>query len=341
MELMKQPAIAAGLFFLVILLTVLTGCAKPQEGTPAPVTLAAQPAETVTIDPEVAGTATVQDPVNPTAIAGKGNKNKNPPTDGPVTITIHSARKVLGLGTPGKIYLGADPGDVFLILNITVKNTDDQDYNFTSNSIVVRNIERNTRTSHILTWHTAIKKSLDNLLLPPVILGRDDTVTGQVLFQTNDSEDYMVTLVDANRSGISSRPVDFHELLTTRNPVTVTINNVSKVSKFPDTAPMPGHIFLVLNVTIHNTDLKNGFPLALESMDLTDLRTYDYAPHSLNNGPNLMKNFAHPVGTDIMIGQNNSVSGQIIFGIADAPEYRLNLMDANRTIIATRIVRAG
>jgi hypothetical protein len=54
-----------------------------------------------------------------------------------------------------------------------------------------------------------------------------------------------------------------------------------------------------------------------------------------------MRNFPNPVRPEIMIGQNNSLSGQIVFGMADSPEYRLNLIDTNRTVIASRIIHAG
>jgi hypothetical protein len=337
---MRTRAIAAVCILLVILAALLAACTSPGAhpgASPAQtVQTGTVPAQEINepVSAQVQGTQPVK--------TGNRNGDKFPPPDGPVTITIHSAKKVLGLGTPGDIYIGADPGEVFLILDITVTNNGmGEGYVFTNRSIGVRDAGRTTGSNRQQTSHTAFRRSQDHLLIPPLTLNQGESLSGQVIFAVNDSEEYRVNLLDNSSGHLSSRAADFRSLLTTQHPVSITIDNVSKVANFTTTKPMPGHIFLVLNVTIKNNDIKEGYPFSWETVSLQDLRGSDYAPISLNNGPNLMTNFGNPVPPDIQIRLNKSVSGQLIFGIADSPEYRLNLIGANRSIIASRIIVAG
>jgi hypothetical protein len=240
------------------------------------------------------------------------------------------------------MYLGPKEGYVFLVLNITVNNNDVREgFVVTNSSVIVRNPERNTAANRFLTSHRAIRKYLENRIIPPVTIQQNGSVTGQVLFEIYDSAEYRVNLIDANRTVLSSRPISFASLMTTESPVSLTIIDVSKVQNFTTTRPLPGHIFLVLNVTVKNNNSKNGFDFGWQSTDLQDIRGSDYTLHSLNNGPNLMENFKNPLPPETTITQNDSITGQIIFGIADSTEYRMNLIDANRTIIASRIVDAA
>lgn len=336
---MRPRAVAAVFILLVIPAAFLAACT----GSGAPP--GTSPAQTVQN-----GTVPAQEIPRPvlTTVQGTqpektGSRHQDTlPPDGPVTLTIHSAKKVLGLGTPGDISIGADPGEVFLVLDITVTNNGlAEGYVFTNRSIGVHDVDQTTRSNRQQTSHTAFRKSQDHLLLPPLILDKGESLSGQVIFAINDSEEYRVNLIDNSSGHLSSRAADFRSLLTTQHPVSITIDNVSKVSNFTTIQPMPGHIFLVLNVTIKNNDMKNGYPFSWETVSLQDLRGSDYAAGSLNNGQNLMTNFKTPLPPDIRIGLNKSLSGQLVFGIADSPEYRLNLIDANRSIIASRIITAG
>ncbi len=336
---MRTRAIAVGCILLVILAALLAACTSSGTGLdPVP-----SPAQDGTVPArDIAETATTPDHTGQLVPAFIRNQKNNAPPDGPVTITVNSAKKVLGVGTPGKIYIGADPGEVFLVLDITVNNNGlAEGYVFTNRSIGVRNVEKNFVTVTQLKSHTAFQQSQDHLLIPPITVNQGDSLSGQVIFAVNDSAEYRVNLLYGNKSLLSTRPADFRPQLTTEHPVSMTINNVSKVTNFTEAEPMPGHIFLVLNVTITNNDIQDGYPFSWESVNLYDLRSGDYAPISLNNGPNLMTNFVNPVAPDRQIGQNKSVSGQIIFGIADSPVYRLNLVGANKTIIASRMIQAG
>jgi hypothetical protein len=109
-KIVEKPAIAAGCILIGIFATLFAGCISSGTGA-NPVPSPAQPALTVTVPArEISEPATT--PVQAAQPVTTGNRHggKNPPPDGPVSITVHAARKVLGFGTPGDIYIGADPG---------------------------------------------------------------------------------------------------------------------------------------------------------------------------------------------------------------------------------------
>jgi len=181
----------------------------------------------------------------------------------------------------------------------------------------------------------SLRKYLENPLVLPVTLQQNDIVTGQVLFETNDSMNYKVNLIDDNKNLIAFQPVSFENLFTTEDPVSITIHSARKVPNFTTSKPMPGHIFLILNVTIKNNDIREGFGFDFTSTQMYGLRNGEYERQSLNNGVNLIKNLENPIIVPTTIKQNGTKTGQLIFGIADSTEYRLNLIDNNKTIIAS------
>jgi hypothetical protein len=104
---------------------------------------------------------------------------------------------------------------------------------------------------------------------------------------------------------------------------------------------MGGRFFLILNVTIKNNGIKEGFVFDFTSTTIEDPTSGYYLSHSFNNVENMTKNLEKPILLPITIGQNKSVTGQILFSMPVSEEYRLNLIDTNKTIIASRIVNAG
>ncbi len=340
----ENSVVFAGFCILIVLSVSIAACTTLNSGTNNPVTApVVQPVQTSIVPASgIAEPATTQVSVVQPVNTGDQIGIRNQQPEEPVSITINSARKVLLLGTRDDIYLGPKEGYVFLILDVTVKNNDVREgFVFTNSSIIVRNPERNTGANRFLTSHRAIRKYLENRIIPPVTIQQNDSVTGQVPFEIYDSAEYRLNLIDTDKTVLASRPVSFNSLLTTQNPVSLTIIDVNKVQNFPATSPMPGHIFLVLNVTVKNNDVQDGFDFGWESTDLQDMMGSDYTLHSLNNGPNLMTNFKNPIPPETTIEQNDSITGQIVFGIADSTEYRLNLIDTNKTIIASRSIHAG
>jgi hypothetical protein len=172
-------------------------------------------------------------------------------------------------------------------------------------------------------------------------LNQDDTVTGQILFEMNDSVNYRVNLVDSNKTVLASQPVSFDNLLTNDAPVSITIHDARKVREFNSSmphpvSPNPGHIFLILNVTIKNNNVRGGYAFDFTSTHLQDLKNGNYERQSLNNGVNVIKNLENPIIVPTTIKQNGTKTGQLLFGIADSTDYRLNLICNNKTIVASR-----
>jgi hypothetical protein len=258
------------------------------------------------------------------------------PLTGPISITINSASKQLGLGEWGNVYSEPMAGNVYLVLNITVKNNDAKEgFNFSSSSLVVRDLDRGNK-NRAMYVRDSLRKYLENYIVLPVTMKQNDIVSGQVLFEMNDSMNYKVNLIDDNKNVITYQTINFDNLLTTENPVNITINSARKVPRFNTSYPFPGHIFLILNATIKNYGVRPGFVFEFTSVNVEDLRNGIKPEHSLNGGVNLMKNLENPLVPGTNIKQNESVTGQIIFGIADSTEYRMNLIDGNKTIIASR-----
>ncbi|MFA5415817.1 MAG: hypothetical protein WC295_09990 [Methanoregula sp.] len=328
-------------FFTLIFFTVfIAGCTTPNPGTNIPVTAPSQPVQTSIVPVlEIIGQATTQVQVAQPVNNSNRNIVPNQQPKGPVSLTINSAKKQLILGERDKVSSGPIPGNVYLVLNITVKKNDvSEGFNFNRTSITVRDLKHRKLANRAMYIREALRKYLENPIIFPINMKQNDIITGQVLFDMNDTAEYRLNLVDNNKKVIASQQVSFDSLLTIRNPVDLTIDSVSKVRNYSTAAPMPGHIFLILNVTVKNNDVMDGFVFSWESMDIRDIRGSDYAPHTLNNGPNLMKNLKNPIPPEKNIKQNDSITGQIIFGIADSTQYCLNLIDKNRTVIASRII---
>lgn len=336
-------AIFAGFCLLIVMAVFIAACTTPDTGTNNPVTAPEQPIPngivpvSVTTEPDITQVQVAQ-PVKTENLTIIPTQQPS----GPISLTINSAKKQLRLGTQDSVYSDPVMGNVFLVLDITVKNTGvPEGFNFTRDSITVDDPEHGTFANLPKRLRETVRQILENPFTLPITVKQNDSITGQIVYEMKDSSEYRVNLVDTNNGIITSQPVSFDSLLTTRNPVDLTIDSVSKVRNFTTTMPMPGHIFLILNVTVKNNDVKDGFVLSWESTDIQDLRGNDYAIHSLNNGPNLMKNLNNPIPPESRIEQNDSITGQIIFGIVESTEYRLNLIDSNRTIIASRSIHSG
>ena len=344
----ENCAVFTGFCILIVLSVSIAACTSSNPGTDIPVTAPAQPVQAGTVTaPEITEPATtpVQD-VQPTDVTDKA-QIPDPQPVGPVSITINSARKQLGLGEWGVVYAEPVQGNVYLVLDITVKNNDAREgFVFTNSSLVVRDLDRGTVTNRPFRLRQSLRKYLENPFTLPATVKQSDAINGQILFEVNDSEHYRVDLVDNNKNVIASRPVNFDNLFTTEDPVSITIHSARKVPDFNSSmpnpiSPMPGHIFLILNTTIKNNGVRPGFVFEFTSVNMEDLRNGNFAPHSLNGGVNLMKNLENPLIPQTNIKQNRSITGQLIFGIADSTEYKLNLIDSNKTIIASRNIHFG
>ena len=318
------------LFCILLILTVsIAGCTTSNPGTKNPVTAPAEPVQTTIIP---ASEVQVVQQVN----TGNLTKIQNQQQNEPVILTINSVKKMMGLGK-------ARPpeGNIFIVLDITVKNRNvDKGYILGNKSITLKDSEGNEQNLG-LNSHPEIQKELQNPIPPQTKLGLNDTITGQVLFAIPDSTNYNLNLMGKGGTEVlTSQPVSFDNLMTTEKPVSLTIHSVKKMTSVNKSGfmqyPMPGHIFLLLNVTLKNNEIPEGFVFAEDSTNLLDLKGGEFIEHPLNSGPNMRANLDDPIKPLTTIEQDEVLNGQIIFGIADSTDYRLNLCDNNNTIVLSK-----
>jgi hypothetical protein len=334
----------AGFFILLIITVSIAACTTPDSGTNRSFTAPAQPVPAgivpapVTAEPDITQVQRAQ--------PSKTDTLTTIPTQhlsGPVSLTVNSAKKQLSLGEKGKVYSGPIAGNVYLVLDITVKNANaPEGYNFSRNSVTVDDPEHGTLATPLKGLRETLLKYLENPFIFPTTVKQGDAISGQCVFDVRDAAEYRVNLVDATKTVIASQPVSFSSLLTTENPVSLTIIDVNKIPDSPMMRTSPGHVYLVLNVTLKNNDIKNGFDFGWESTDLQDMKSSVYTLHSANAAPSTQKNFNNLIPPETKVQYHDSITGQIVFVITDSTEYRMNLIDKkNDTIIASRIIHVG
>jgi hypothetical protein len=339
-------------FCVLVLITFLfiAGCSQP--GTDK--TLSPMPTPTVSSIESISSQTTPSQIIRPASPVVTGTerpvtellKRDSPDPDGPVSLTINSARKQLGLGEWGMVYSEPIAGNVYLVLDITVKNNNaPEGFVFTNSSLVVQDLDTGTFTKRPFRLHQSLRKYVENPFTLPATVEQGDAITGQILFEMNDSVNYRVDLLDNKNTVIASRLVSFDNLLTDDAPVSITIHSARKVREFNSSMPHPvlpnqGHIYLILNVSIKNNNIREGYGFDFTSTHIQDLRNGNYGRQSINNGVNIIKNLKNPITVPTTIKQNGTKTGELLFSIADSTEYRLNLIDNNKTIIASRTFNA-
>lgn len=119
-------------------------------------------------------------------------------------------------------------------------------------------------------------------------------------------------------------------------PVSITINSADKLPKLNNLSPRAGYIFLVLNITVKNTDIQKGFVFTNKSVTLLDLESGEFVPTSLNANPRIRRNLSNPIVPPTRIGQHETVTGQVVFAITDSTGYRLNLSDSDNEVLSSQ-----
>jgi hypothetical protein len=300
----------AGFCTLMILAVSLAACTTPDPGINNTVTAPSQPVQTDKV------TATL---------------NQQSPE--PVLITINSANKMQQLNNSGWL-----PGNILLVLNITIKNTGIQEgFVFTNTSITLLDLESNDHAGRSLGPDMYRGEGFENPLISPTRIEKNDTVTGQIIFGITDSKSYRLILMDNDQKVLLSRPINFDNLITTRNPVTLTINSMKKVSKLNTTTAVQGQIFLILNISVKNNDIDEGFPFTDRSITVRDQKSGYYVAVSLNLLPGVQNGLENPIIPPITIKQNDTITGQVLFGITDSDKYKFSLLGKNKTVIWSKI----
>ena len=139
----------------------------------------------------------------------------------------------------------------------------------------------------------------------------------------------------------TNNPLNPDNQFTTGNqqsqePVSVTINSADKLPKLNNLSPRAGYIFLVLNITVKNTDIQKGFVFTNKSVTLLDLESGEFVPTSLNANPRIRRNLSNPIVPPTRIGQHETVTGQVVFAITDSTGYRLNLSDSDNEVLSSQ-----
>jgi hypothetical protein len=249
---------------------------------------------------------------------------------GPVSVTIHSADKVLKLNNNNRPLAG----DIFLILNITVKNNDIQEgFDLADRSITLFDLDDSEYIVRPINSLPKVYEGLEHPIDLPVRIEQNEVLTGQLIFGIHDSTKYRLNLTDSQNHVFSSQIINFDNLIISPSPVKITIHSADKVPILKNNVtPVPGYIFLILNITVKNTDVQGGFDFTNRSITLFDRESEEFVSSSLNSLVQVQQGLENPIIPPIIIEQNEALTGQVIFGISDSESYRLNLIDRQKNV---------
>ncbi len=292
----------AGFWILIVLTVYIAACTTPDSGTnnsPTP---------------------------NPFPV---GNQQSS----GPVSVTVNSAEKVQKLNN-----ISLPAGKIFLVLNITIKNNDAQKgFVFVNKSVTLLDLDSGEFIPTSLNANPRIRSNLTNPIVPPTRIGQHEAITGQVVFAVTDSAGYCLNLTDSDNKVLSSQQINFGNLTSTRMPVSITINSARKMARVNQNGlhSRDATIFVVLNITVKNNDVREGFDFANTSTSLLNLENSNFANRSSNFLEKMDRPLENPIILPTKIAQNEALTGQIIFTIYDSARYRLNLVDSNKKVLTS------
>jgi hypothetical protein len=251
----------------------------------------------------------------------------------PVSITVNSAEKLLKLNK-----LSPSAGKVFLVLNITVKNNGEQKgFVFVNTSVTALDLETGEFIPTSLNANPRIRSNLTNPIVPPTRIGYRDAITGQLVFATTDSAEYRLNLTDSDNEVVSSQQINFGNLPPVRMPVSITINSARKMAKVNQDGMhiRDATIFVVLDITVKNNDVREGFDFANTSTSLLNLENSNFAKRSSNFLEKMDRPLKNPIILPTKIAPDEAITGEIIFRIYDSTRYRLNLVDSDKKVLTS------
>jgi len=272
----------------------------------------------------------------------------------PITVTVHSATKVAEYnGVPARA------GSYFVITNLTLENHGMGPYTFNEKAATISGgtiVEEKlyTRLTECRYWGK----------IPPgekrtgiLVFGvKNDTQDFTLTFFYNNGQDIVTKELGSipleSGSAAASQSTDSN-IPTTMNagdtasqgPVSLTINSISKASRVNDygigngTMAMQGHVFVILDVTVKNNELQEGFIFTDKSTTLKNLEDNYNVGLSLNGLPEVKEDLKNAIIPPITIAQNQALTGKIIFGTTDSDSYAMNLVGPNKTILAKKHIR--
>jgi len=306
------PSIA-GFCILISLAIFLTACTTSIPGTGTPDLLLGQSQKT-----------------------GNFTITENQPLQGPVRLTVISADKIQKLNTTSPV-----PGHIFLVLNISVKNNRiPGGYNLTYHGTTLLDLDGSEFVDSSLNLRESTLKGLVNPVTPPKLIAKNEEITGQIVFSIADSKRYRLNLIDGQNNVLSSQTINFDDLITTHSPVSITIISADKLPKLKNnTHPYLGHIYVILNTTIKNNDVQEGFDFTNNSLTLYDPESGEFEDSSANYFESIQQGLENPIIPPKRIAHNETVAGQIVFAITDSKSYRLNLIDGQKNVLSSHLIR--
>ena len=119
-------------------------------------------------------------------------------------------------------------------------------------------------------------------------------------------------------------------IITTTPPqpsISLTVNSAQKQTKIYTMTPKEGVIFLVLDITVKNNNIKDGYEFTDKSITLssdTGAVGMEAITTKVRSGLN------NPILTPTTIEQNDKRTGQIVYGVnVRSGNYTLHLLDNN------------
>jgi hypothetical protein len=103
-----------------------------------------------------------------------------------------------------------------------------------------------------------------------------------------------------------------------------------------------GHVLLLLNITVKNTDVREGFLFSDKSIIVVESKTGYFVDSIL--GETVRKKLENPINPPVTIRQNDSLTGQVMFGIPDSTDYTVFLIvdeHRNQTILSSQAIHIG
>jgi hypothetical protein len=128
-------------------------------------------------------------------------------------------------------------------------------------------------------------------------------------------------------------------VITTAKPqpsISLTVNSAQKQTKIYTMTPKEGVIFLVLDITVKNNNIKDGYEFTDKSITLssdTGGTGLEAITTKVRSGLN------NPILTPTTIEQNDKRTGQIVYGVnVKSGNYTLHLLDNNGIEVSSETI---
>jgi hypothetical protein len=264
------------------------------------------------IDTQYVGSSPATQSHNPEIIPENFNISiKN----GSIGLTIHSITKTMKIKDREP-----NSGYTFVVINLTIENLD------TTTPFIVN------ETTIDITGGGPITQKLYSKLSNPFYWGSippRSNKTGEIVFGVKTTtEQFTLTLLNGEGNTILTEPLGSISYPSTKK-LDITIHSAQKTTKIPGNNPLPGNIFLVVNMTIENLDETNALVVDEYSIDITD------------GGPITEKMYDKLVNPlfwgSIPPGSNKT--GEVVFGVKGSTEqFMLMLLDGKGQVLLTEPV---